>query len=353
MVENSVPKKMRFAFMGTLIIMLSALLFVSICGILPGSNPAMNPPLDFGKHTTLRGINLGNALEAPAPGNWGVTIKPIYFETIRDAGFNCVRIPVCFSAHISQTTPYTIEPKFLNMVDTIVNQGLDAGLTVILDLHHYDEIMVDPTGQREKFQAIWEQLAKHYQNAPSTLYFELLNEPNQQLDSDTWNILVNDTVQLIRESNPVRKILIGGTNFNSVESLNQLQLPSDKNLIAAFHFYMPFEFTHQGAAWVKGSGSWIGTTWEGTPEEKQAIVDQLDFAASWSEKNQTPLIMGEFGSIAAADDASRQRWTEFVTREVERRNIGWLYWEFCSEFRVYDCQLDAWDVNLLKALIVK
>jgi len=339
--------------MVALIIMLSTSFLVSSCSILPGSNSAMKPPLALDRHAKLRGINLGNALEAPAPGNWGVTIKPTYFKAIRDAGFNHVRIPVRFSAHTSQTTPYSIEPNFFNMVDNIINQGLETGLTVILDLHHYDEIMVDPAGQREKFQAIWKQLANHYQDAPPTLYFELLNEPTQQLDSDTWNILVKDTVQLIRESNPERKILIGGTNFNSVESLNRLQLPSDKNLIATFHFYMPFEFTHQGADWVRGSCSWIGTTWEGTPEEKQAIVDQLDLAASWSAKSRIPIIMGEFGSIATADQTSRQKWTEFVTREAEKRNIGWLYWELCSEFKVYDCQLDTWDVSLLKTLIVK
>jgi len=353
MVENGDPKKVKFTFMVALIIILSISFFVSIWCILPSSNPAIKPPLAFDRYTKLRGINLGNSLESPAPGDWGVTIKPTYFGIIRNAGFNCVRIPVRFSAHTSQTAPYTIEPKFLNMVDNIINQGLDAGLIVILDLHHYDEIMVDPAGQREKFQAIWQQLAKHYQDTQPTLYFELLNEPNQQLDSDTWNILVKDTVQLIRENNPERKILIGGANFNSIESFNRLQLPSDKNLIAAFHFYMPFEFTHQGADWVRGSCSWIGTTWEGTPDEKQAIIDQLDFASSWSAKNQIPIIMGEFGSIATADDASRQRWTKFVTHEAEKRNIGWLYWEFCSEFMVYDCHLDAWDVNLLNALIEK
>ena len=139
MVENSDSKKVRFTFIVAVIIMLSTSFFISSCGKLPNSNSAMKPPVAFDKHTKLRGINLGNALEAPTPGNWGVTIKPTYFEIIRNAGFNHVRIPVRFSAHTSQTAPYSIEPKFLNMVDNIINQGLETGLTVILDLHHYDE----------------------------------------------------------------------------------------------------------------------------------------------------------------------------------------------------------------------
>ena len=35
-----------------------------------------------------RGINLGNALEAPTEGSWGVTLQASYFEVIKAAGFD-------------------------------------------------------------------------------------------------------------------------------------------------------------------------------------------------------------------------------------------------------------------------
>ena len=41
-----------------------------------------------------RGINLGNALEAPKEGDWGVTLKAEYFKAIKEAGFDTVRLPV-------------------------------------------------------------------------------------------------------------------------------------------------------------------------------------------------------------------------------------------------------------------
>ena len=352
MVENNNSKKVRRILIIALPFILSTLL-INGCRTTSDSVPALDHPLAFSMGAILNGMNLGNALEAPSPGDWGVTIKPEYFETIHEAGFNSVRIPVRFSAHAGQAPPYIIDPKFFSMVDDVVKQGLEGDLTVILDFHHYDEIMVDPAGQRERFKAIWKQLAEHYQDSPPALYFELLNEPNQRLDAETWNTLVKDTIKLVRTSNPRRKILVGGINFNSIESFAELRLPSDKNLIVTFHFYQPFEFTHQGAEWIAGSANWIGTTWNGTPEEKKAINDQLDLAAAWSAKNGVPLIMGEFGSIVSANEDSRQRWTKFVARETERRNIGWIYWEFCSEFRVYDCQLNAWDAKLINALFEK
>lgn len=353
MVENGNPEKVKSILKTTFVILFSFSVFLSSCKKIPDSNLRMNTPRAFSKSPALHGINLGNALDAPSPGEWGVVIKPEYFDVIRAAGFDSVRLPVRFSAHALQTPPYTLDAEFLSQVDEIINKGLSAGLTVILDLHHFDEIMVNPASQSERFLAIWGQLAAHYHDAPSNLYFELLNEPNQNLDPATWNKLAKEAIQIIRTSNPDRKILVGGSSFNSIEALNGLQLPADENLIATFHFYEPIEFTHQGAAWVNGAGQWIGTKWQGTPNEKQAIIEQLDRAASWSEEHQIPLILGEFGSIATADAASRQRWTELVMREAEKRNIGWMYWEFCSEFRVYDCQLDAWDETILNALILK
>ena len=45
-----------------------------------------------------RGVNLGNALEAPVEGEWGVTLREEYFRLIREAGFDAVRIPIRWSA---------------------------------------------------------------------------------------------------------------------------------------------------------------------------------------------------------------------------------------------------------------
>ncbi len=41
-----------------------------------------------------RGINLGNALDAPSEGAWGVVLKEEYFQIIKDAGFNSIRLPI-------------------------------------------------------------------------------------------------------------------------------------------------------------------------------------------------------------------------------------------------------------------
>jgi endoglucanase len=142
-------------------------------------------------------------------------------------------------------------------------------------------------------------------------------------------------------------------DFNSIEALDQLQLPADKNLIAYFHFYSPFEFTHQGASWIEGSNEWLGASWMGTAEEKQAIEPKLDLAQTWSKNQKIPVFMGEFGTISSADHASCGRWMQFVVNQADERNIGWGYWEFCSIIGIYDCQKHEWDQTLLQSLMVR
>src|SRR5574342_67423 len=52
-----------------------------------------------------RGVNFGNALEAPNEGDWGVTLKSEYFDLIKNAGFNSVRLPISWSTHVSANPP--------------------------------------------------------------------------------------------------------------------------------------------------------------------------------------------------------------------------------------------------------
>lgn len=41
-----------------------------------------------------KGVNPGNALEAPEEGQWGMRLEESYFDPIAAAGFNLVRLPV-------------------------------------------------------------------------------------------------------------------------------------------------------------------------------------------------------------------------------------------------------------------
>lgn len=299
-----------------------------------------------------RGVNLGNALEATYEGEWGMVLEEDYFRLIAEAGFTSIRVPIRWNAHAAAQPPYAIDEKFLQRVDWVIEQALANKLLVVINIHHYEEMMQDPDGHRARFMGIWQQLAEHYQDQPPELLFELLNEPNTNLLPYRWNAIVPDLLAIIRTTNPTRAIVVGPTSWNHVNDLVNLELPAeDHNLIVTFHLYEPFAFTHQGAEWVNGADAWLGTTWDGTEAEQHTLLTLLDKATTWATNHQRPLFLGEFGAYSRADLASRVRWTAFVARSAEARRISWAYWEFGSGFGVYDRDRKLWREELLQALV--
>lgn len=98
-----------------------------------------------------RGINSGNMLEAPNEGDWGLAVQEEYFDLIKAAGFDFIRLPVRWNAHAALDYPYTIDPAFFARVDQVVGWALARDLTIIVNLHHYEELATDPWSHKDRF----------------------------------------------------------------------------------------------------------------------------------------------------------------------------------------------------------
>ena len=301
--------------------------------------------------TIGRCINLGNTLEAPVEGEWGFVIAESDLKTIASAGFDSVRIPIRWSVHAAETAPYTIDADFFERIDEVIGWALDAGLQPIINIHHYDAMIAEPAEHRERFMALWRQIAERYIDQPSSLVFELLNEPNGNLSDYLWNRYHRDSLAIIHEIDPDRTVMIGGTGWNSAWNLYNLLLPEDHDyLIATFHNYEPFQFTHQGAEWVDGSNQWLGKTW-GTDYDYRQLQELFDLVAKWQEdRDGIPVVMGEFGAYSKADQESRLLWTRAAVEEAEERAFGWCYWEFAAGFGIYNRTTQEFN-SLYEALI--
>ena len=320
---------------------LSGLCLVLIfCGLQPAAAQTEAPALK-------RGVNIvGYDALWTDPAQARFQLR--HMQAIKDGGFDHVRMNLHAFAHMDADGK--LSPAWLKTLDSLVDAGLKAGLTVILDEHNFEECSKEVAGCRPKLQAFWRQIAQAYRDAPPNVFFEILNEPHGPLN-DAWNDVLAENLAIIRQSNPTRKVVVGPKNWNSLDHLDSLRLPeADRNLVVTFHYYTPMEFTHQGASWTPEFSKLSGVTW-GSAFDRDRLQKDFDRVKTWADRNKRPILLGEFGALERGALAQRVIWTDAVARAAEARGFGWSYWQFDSDFVVWDMKKDGWVKAIHGALI--
>jgi endoglucanase len=335
-------------------------------------NPRLTDP-DTPAHQArlkfMRGVNLGNYLEAPAGQNWGQTYSAADFAQIRAEGFDHVRLPVRWNDYAGPAPGFSISETFALKVDAVVDGALAHGLGVLVNIHHFDAFTTDPFAETAKFYRLWEQIAARYASRPNAVAFELLNEPKDAATTTVLNPIYEEAIGRIRLTNPQRTIFVGPGSFNSISQLPSLHLPAaDANLIVTVHSYDPFLFTHQGTTWSGEATATIGVVYPGppatpkqptppannqpwvvdwfnqynalpaavNPSSKAAFVGSLELARTWSDYYGRPVHVGEFGCYELADPISRANYYREMRETMEGLGLGWAMWDWKAGFKYWD-----------------
>lgn len=295
-------------------------------------------------------INMSNQLEGnPTEGSWGRPITNTDFAEIRAQGFQTVRIPVRWSTHAPTTAPYTVDTAWMNRVEQVVNQARAAGLRVILNVHHYDELFADPAGNRDRFAAFWLQIGERFRNADNMVWFELLNEPHDRITDANLLAILNPALANVRASNPTRPVVIGGENFSGINSLATLPLPNDRYIVATFHYYDPFNFTHQGASFLPNPPA-VGRVF-GNAQDMAEVNVSVTKARDFMTRTGVPVFMGEYGAIQTIPTANRALYYRTVTDAFRAANVDGCVWGYISSFNFReDAVGGAWDDAMLTAI---
>jgi endoglucanase len=274
-----------------------------------------------------------------------------HFQRIHEGGFQTVRIVLQAMSHMNAEN--RLDPAWFKTLDWAVEKATANGLTVILDEHDYNVCGQNAEGCKPRLMAFWEQVAQHCKDAPNSVLFEILNEPNTQVTAEVWNAWVKEALGIIRKTNPERNVIVGPASWNNIRFLDRLELPEDdRHIIVTVHYYLPMNFTHQGARWVKSTADLHGITW-GTNEEKHKVETDFAGVQEWAKARKRPILLGEFGAYdrGGADMDSRVKYTSHVARTAEALGWAWAYWQFDSDFIAYDMAKDEWVEPIRKALI--
>ncbi len=325
---------------------LTTLAILSLLGTVSAAN-AESPTVaaDF---QMKRCVNMGNALEAPNGAPWGRLYTEADYKRIKQVGFDTVRIPVRWSDYTGPAPEYRIHPDFAQLVDANIEWALSAGLNVVLNIHHFEEIMDEPASQMARFRALWSQISPRYSDKPARVWFEVLNEPHKNLKGAEMRALQREAIEIIRKDNPTRIIMLGGEDWSGINSLGTNLSSSDPNVMYTFHYYDPFNFTHQKAQWL-GDDMPRGTRGWGSREDKAELARAVEVATAFREATGRPVFLGEFGAHSPIDNDERVEWAGAVKTAMEEAKIPWCLWAYGNTFALYDDE-KGWDRDMLEAL---
>ena len=331
-----------------------------------------------------RGINLGNSWDSDGQGingddGWSNPIEDSDFVRIKNQGFSSIRLPIRWNADALTEAPYTLDAGRVSGVLEDVNLAIASGLIVIIDLHHYDELLyaLDAVSastataadtaayeaEKTRFAFLWMQISQLFANYPDNMIvFDVLNEP-QEASFSLLNELNSIAYGQIRTYNPGKTIIFEPVGYAKFFNLRKMVLPQDGNIIISGHYYEPYTFTHQG----HDSRYPCGGTW--TTTAKQIFVDFKNYADSAAKYfpdingGRIPLNLGEFGVTGGPNSTGctadslpssteRAAWISAVLTAAEAQGMSSQYWGFSKVggFEAFDRSTETWVPAVLQAL---
>ena len=286
-----------------------------------------------------KGINLGNTHEPPTEAGWNnPKAEEYYFDLYKEAGFQCVRIPVRWDNYTGKTSPYEITDYWLNRIEQVVDWGLERGLFIVINAHHEEWIKSDYSETNQaRFDSIWSQIAERFKNKSEKLLFEIINEP-YGLTRTQNDDLHAGALSVIRKTNPTRLVIFQGHNWGGSEELITAAIPEDNYLIGSFHSYDPYLFG------LEGQGTW------GSSADYNELDRKFKAVADWSAEKNIPVFLGEYGALNKGDYNSRMRHYRAYLELSYKYGFTPVAWDDGGDFRIMERQQHDW--NEIKDILI-
>lgn len=310
------------------------------------------------------GWNLGNSLDATGDEtSWGnPAITQALIQQIAAQGFKSIRIPITWNHRMGAAPDYTIDPAFMARVQQVVDWSLDAGLYVMINLHHDSWLWLNTMGTNHdemlaKYNAAWTQIANHFKNHSNKLMFESINEPTFNVDTATQLTLLNEIntsfFNIVRSSgggNAVRPLVLPTIWTNAsqeyLDSLNSTMASlNDTNLIATVHYYGYWPFSVNIAGETQFDDTSITD-----------ITSSFDRVYNTFVANGIPVVIGEYGllgfdsGVGGIEHGEMLKYFEYVTQYAKSKSITHMLWDNGQHFNRSTFQWNDPELyNIIKA----
>jgi endoglucanase len=215
-----------------------------------------------GQPVRLRGVAFGNQV-------WGSTALPVRhhgeadFGRVRAMGMNAVRFYMYYGTLEDDRAPGAYKDAGWQWLDRNVAWARKHGVYLVLNMH------VPPGGfqsmgegrglwetpaNQDRLIALWRAVAARYAGEPMIAGYDLLNEPGVTRSKDQWRDLAARIARAIREVDREHILVVERVNSIAKDWKNDAEMNffviDDPNVVYTFHFYEPFDYTHQLATWA-------------------------------------------------------------------------------------------------------
>jgi endoglucanase len=323
-----------------------------------------------------RGINFSQWFETPnAQAIQFTRFIEQDFINVKSMGADVIRLPIRMHSMTRGAPEYVLDPLLFKLLDAVVDWAEKHQLYLIIDNHSFDPVAPTDENIDGILLKVWAQIAQRYKNRGKYVVYEILNEPHGISDS-RWGEIQRMAIEAIRKIDTTHAIIVGGTDYNSINKLFSIPEYSDPNLIYTFHFYDPHVFTHQGASWGEPSlaslagvpfpanslrmprtpddlkGTWVEGALKNYKNDAafSTLLGSLDKTVAFSRERKAPVFCGEFGVYMIQSPAKdRVKWYEFVAGALQRRNIARASWDYFGGFGIFNNQTGGdfrFDVNI-------
>lgn len=216
-----------------------------------------------GNKIFLRGVAFGNEVWSNSPNIPTAHHSEVDYGRVHNMGMNAVRFYLNYQIFEDDAHPYVYKSAAWDWLDLNIAWAKKHGIYLILNMHvpqggfqsngNGGALWTNPENQA-RLKALWFAIAKRYANEPTIAGLDLLNEPVVTTSIDQWKNFSQAIIDTIRTVNTGSMIIVErvnaiGSNWSNNSDMNFFDL-KDHNLAYEFHFYLPMEFTHQGASWI-------------------------------------------------------------------------------------------------------
>jgi endoglucanase len=301
------------------------------------------------------GLNVCRAGEAQAPFPWPKAMRGVNIilghiteadlaHLASDWKANSVRLMA--ESFLANEPPYAINTEKLKRLDEVVGWCRKHGLSCVINVGQPQERnggwFWQTSGAQEKFVELWQSIAGTYAQSGPGVAYDLMNEPHGNGAAEVWPRLVGELTAAIRKLDQVHPIVVEPPPWGNAEGFVDLKpLTADANTVYSFHFYEPFDFTHQrgaaGTLRAKPEDHPLGlhypgrikAFWRDAPVEewnRDTIRARVAPVVKFRDTYKVPVWCGEFGCTRWADGAP-QYMTDCLDT-WEELGIGWAWYSY-------------------------